>query len=44
MKRLDTEHAEAIPCSIRSLLFSQGFRRTLEYFCTFSVFSVLSVD
>jgi len=28
--------------SIRNLLFTQGIGGTLEYFCTFSVFSVLS--
>lgn len=28
--------------SIRSMLFTQGLGATLEYFCTFSVFSVLS--
>jgi hypothetical protein len=28
--------------SIRAMLFTQGFGVTLEYFCTFSVFSVLS--
>lgn len=26
--------------SIRTLLFRQGFGRTLEYLCTYSVFSV----
>jgi hypothetical protein len=26
------------------LLFTQGFGKTLEYLCTISVFSVLSVD
>ena len=28
--------------SIRTLLLTQGLGGTLEYFCTFSVFSVLS--
>lgn len=28
--------------SIRTMLLTQGFGVTLEYFCTFSVFSVLS--
>jgi hypothetical protein len=28
--------------SIRNMLFTQGLGGTLEYFCTFSVFSVLS--
>ena len=28
--------------SIRTMLFTQGLGGTLEYFCTFSVFSVLS--
>jgi hypothetical protein len=35
---------EKIAYSISTLLFTQGFSRTLEYFCTFSVFSVLSAD
>lgn len=26
--------------SIRAMLLTQGFGRTLEYFCTFSVFSI----
>ncbi len=26
--------------SIHTLLFTQGFRRTLDYLCTYSVFSV----
>ena len=30
--------------SISTRLFTQGFGRTLEYLCTISVFSVLSVD
>jgi hypothetical protein len=30
--------------SISTLLFTRGFGRTLDYFCTFSVFSVLSAD
>jgi hypothetical protein len=44
MKKLATENAEKVACSIRTLLFTQGFGKTLEYFCTFSVFSVLSAD
>lgn len=28
--------------SIRAMLFTRGFGGTLDYFCTFSVFSVLS--
>ncbi len=36
--------AENVTYSIRTLLFTQGFGRTLEYLCSFSVFSVLSVD
>jgi hypothetical protein len=28
--------------SIRAMLFTQGLGGTLDYFCTFSVFSVLS--
>lgn len=27
------------PASIRGLLFQRGLSKTLEYFCTFSVFS-----
>ncbi|ADE12688.1 hypothetical protein [Sideroxydans lithotrophicus] len=26
--------------SIRTMLFTQGFGRTLDYFCTISVFSI----
>jgi hypothetical protein len=44
MKKRTSENAEKIAYSIRTLLFTQGFGRTLEYFCSFSVFSVLSVD
>jgi hypothetical protein len=29
-----------VGCSIRTLLVTQGFGKTLEYFCTFSVFSL----
>jgi hypothetical protein len=38
------ENTEKVAYSIRTLLFTHGFGKTLEYFCTFSVFSVLSVD
>ncbi len=31
-------------CSIHDMLMRQGFGRTLEYYCTLSVFSVLSED
>jgi hypothetical protein len=44
MKKRSAKNAEIVAYSIRSLLFSQGFGKTLEYFCTFSVFSVLSAD
>lgn len=30
--------------NILALLFTRGLDRTLEHFCSFSVFSVLSVD
>ena len=43
MKKPATENAEPtekIAYSIHTLLFTQGFGRTLEYFCTFSVFSI----
>lgn len=40
MKRLA---AEKVAYSIHTLLLTQGFGKTLEYFCTISVFSVLSV-
>jgi hypothetical protein len=42
MKIPDTEEIGML--SIFMLLFTQGFAETLDYFCTFSVFSVLSVD
>jgi hypothetical protein len=35
-----TESAEKPACSIRILLLTRGFGRTLEYFCTFSAFSL----
>ena len=38
------KNTEKVAYSIRTLLFTQGFGKTLEYFCTFSVFSVLSMD
>ena len=44
MKKVAKENTEKVAYSIYTLLFTQGFGRTLEYFCTFSVFSVLSVD
>ncbi len=37
MKRRKTERP---PFSIRALLFRQGLVMTLEYLCTYSVFSV----
>ena len=30
----------ALVMAVLPLLFTQGFGRTLEYFCTFSVFSI----
>lgn len=44
MNKRTPEISEKSAYSIRTLLFTQGFGRTLEYFCSFSVFSVLSVD
>jgi hypothetical protein len=41
MKKIATEK---VTYSIHKLLLTRGFGRTLEYFCSFSVFSVLSVD
>ncbi len=40
MKRISREKTEKSFISIRVLLLTQGFVKTLEYFCTFSVFSV----
>lgn len=43
MKLFATGNSEGADNSLRSistLLFTQGFGRTLEYFCTFSVFSI----
>ena len=37
-----TEVAQYSFRSIPTMLFTQGFGVTLNYFCTFSVFSVLS--
>ncbi len=36
------EHSRNDFRSIRAMLFTQGLGGTLDYFCTFSVFSVLS--
>jgi len=44
MKKVAKENTEKVAYSIHNMLFTQGFGRTLEYFCSFSVFSVLSVD
>jgi hypothetical protein len=44
MKKVAKENTENVAFSIHTLLLTQGFGRTLEYLCTFSVFSVLSVD
>lgn len=38
------KNAGIVSYSIRTLLFTRGFGKTLEYFCTYSVFSVLSMD
>jgi hypothetical protein len=40
MKRFATDVSRNSFASIRSLLLTRGFGKTLEYFCTFSVFSV----
>ncbi len=40
MTELATEVTEKIADSIHTMLLTQGFGRTLEYFCTFSVFSI----
>ena len=44
MKKVAKENTEKVAFSIHTLLLTQGLGRTLEYLCTFSVFSVLSVD
>jgi hypothetical protein len=47
MKRFTANKNEVAEKNFRgiyTLLFTQGFGRTLDYFCTFSVFSVLSAD
>ena len=44
MKIVAKENTEKVAFSIHTLLLTQGFGRTLEYLCTFSVFSVLSAD
>jgi hypothetical protein len=44
MKRFAAKRIDATEYSFHSLLFTRGFGKTLEYYCTFSVFSVLSVD
>jgi hypothetical protein len=40
MKNRTPEKTEKIAYSIHKMLFTQGFGRTLEYFCTISVFSM----
>jgi hypothetical protein len=43
MKLFVREHTEVTEISLRSIhtmLLTQGFGRTLDYFCTFSVFSI----
>jgi len=44
MKRFTAKRNNVTEKSFRSLLFTQGFGKTLTYYCTFSAFSVLSVD
>ena len=41
MKKLAAENTEKVAYSIRTLLFTRGFGKTLEYFCTISVFSIV---
>ncbi len=40
MNRFSAETLEKNLISIHSLLFKHGFGKTLEYFCTISVFSI----
>jgi hypothetical protein len=42
MKPFATEHTDKCTLSIRTLLLIRGIGGTLDYFCTFSAFSVLS--
>jgi hypothetical protein len=44
MKRFAAKRRDITENNFASLLFSRGFGKTLEYYCTFSVFSVLSAD
>ena len=44
MKAFAPRYNDKVADNIRTLLLTRGFGRTLEYFCTFSVFSVLSAD
>jgi hypothetical protein len=44
MKRFAAKRRDITEKNFASLLFSRGFGKTLEYYCTFSVFSVLSAD
>ncbi len=41
MKKSNCDHTV---CAIHRLLFGQGINKTLEYFCTFSVFTLLQTD
>lgn len=43
MQTMATENI-GIAGNILALLFTRGLDRTLEHFCSFSVFSVLSMD
>ena len=40
MKKVTEENTEKVAFSIHTLLLTRGFGRTLEYFCTISVFSI----
>jgi hypothetical protein len=41
MKRFIVKRKDIAEISFSSLLFSRGFGKTLEYYCTFSVFSIV---
>jgi hypothetical protein len=40
MKRFAARRRDIAENNFASLLFSRGFGKTLEYYCTFSVFSI----
>jgi hypothetical protein len=44
MKTPARNHSDKYLLSIRTLLLTYGIGGALDYLCTFSVFSVLSVD